>query len=172
MDAKSRTGSGRALSIEELDERPRAGDISPQRTERFRERADLHVDPSVKTEMIDRPAALRTEHAARMRIVDHHDAAELVRDIAETRKCAEVSVHAEDAIGDEQGALAARKLREDRARCRDIAMREYLDGGATETSAVDDARVIQFVGHDDVIAPEERRDSASVRRETTLKDDR
>ena len=115
-------------SIEELDERPRAGDVPPECAERFRERPDLHVDASVKTEVIDRAASLRTEHAARMRIVDHHDAAELVGDVAETRKCAEVSVHAEDAIGDEQRALTTRKLREDRARGRDIAMREHFDG--------------------------------------------
>ena len=167
---RRREQEGPGSSIQELDERPRAGDIAPERAECFRERPDLDVDPAVKTEMIDRAAPLRTEHAARMRVVDHHDAAELVGEIAEPRKRAEVSVHAENAIGDQQRPLPARKIREDGARSRDVAMRKHLDGGATETSAVDDARVIQFVGHDDVIAPEQSRDSARVRRETTLKD--
>ena len=53
----------------------------------------------------------------------------------------------------------------------DVAMRKHFDGRATETGAVDDARVIQFVGDDDVLAAEERGDRARVRRETALKDD-
>ena len=109
---QERTGS----SIEELDERPRAGDIAPECAEGFRQRPDLDVNAAVKTEVIDRAAPLCSEHAARMRVVDHHDAAELVGDVAESRERAEVSVHAEDAVGDEQRALATRKLREDGAR--------------------------------------------------------
>ena len=66
--------------------------------------------------------------------------------------------------------LAARKVGEDRARRIDVAMREHLDGGAAQARAVDDARVIQFVGDDDVVASEECSDGAGVCREAALED--
>ena len=91
--------------IEELDERPAAGDVAAERADRLRQRADLDVDAAVHAEVIDRAAAVRAEHAARMRIVDHHDAAELLGERAQLRQRAEIAVHAEDAVGDEQLAL-------------------------------------------------------------------
>src|SRR4029453_1131109 len=94
---------------------------------------------------------------------------ELVGNLAETRKCAEIAIHAEDAVSDQQCALTTWETLENRPRGCDIPVREYLDCRATETSAVDDARVIQFVRHDHVIASEKRGDRAGICRETTLK---
>ena len=52
--------------------------------------------------MIDGAAAVAAEHAARVRVVDHHDGAVLLGERAELRQRADVAVHAEDAVGDEQ----------------------------------------------------------------------
>ena len=88
--------------VEELDQRARAGDVAAQRADRFRQRPDLDVDAAVHPEMVDGAAAMAAEHAARMRVVDHHDAAELVGQVAQLGKGAEVAVHAEDAVGDDE----------------------------------------------------------------------
>ena len=134
--------------VEKLDERPRPGDVASERADGFRQRPDLNIDAAVQSEVVDRSAAFSAEHAARMRIVHHHDAAELVGQIAESRQCAEIAVHAEDAVGDQQRALSARQLFENAA-CRvDVAVRKHLDGRATETRAVDDAGVIELVRND------------------------
>ena len=86
-----------------------------------------------------------------MRIVDHHDAAELLRERAQTGQRAQVAVHAEHAVGDEQLALAGRQALEHLPRGADVLVREHLDGRLAQAGPVDDARVIQFVGDDDVI---------------------
>ena len=64
--------------IEELDQRAAAGDVAAERADRLRQRADLDVDAAVHAEVIDGAAAVPAEHAARMRVVDHHDAAEFL----------------------------------------------------------------------------------------------
>ncbi len=93
--------------IQKLDERPRARDISAERADGLRQCPDLNVDAAVQAEVIDRAAALFPEHAARVRVVNHHDAAELVGNIAESRQRAQIAVHAEHAIGDQELSLFA-----------------------------------------------------------------
>ena len=66
---------------------------------------------------------------------------------------------------------AGRQILDDLARRVDVLVREDLDRRAAETAAVDDARVIQLVGDDDVFLAEDRRDRAGVRREAALEDD-
>ena len=62
--------------VEEIDQRAAAGNVAAERADRLRQRADLDIDAAVQAEVIDRAAAVSPEHAARVRIVDHHDAAE------------------------------------------------------------------------------------------------
>ena len=120
--------------------------------------------------MIDGAASLRAEHSAGVCVVHHHDAAELVCYVTKTGQRAQVAVHAEHAVGDEQRSLAAGNVREDRAGRRDVAVGKHFDRRATQASAVDDAGVIQLVGNDDVVATEERRDGTGIRCEATLED--
>ena len=122
-------------------------------------------------EVIDGAAAVLSEHAARVGVVHHHDAPYSSASGAEIRQRAQVAVHAEHAVGDEQLALPGRQLAEDLARGVGVAMREHLDGRAAQATAVDDARVVQLVRDDDVLFREDRRDRAGVRREAALKDD-
>ncbi len=91
--------------VQKVDERPAARDVSAEGADGLRERAHLDVDAAVHLEVIDRPAAVFTEHAAGMRVVDHHDAAEFFRQRAEGGHRPEIAVHAEDAVRNEQLAL-------------------------------------------------------------------
>ncbi len=137
--------------VKEVDQRRVAGDVAAEHADRLRQRADLDVDAPVHPEMIDRAAAVLPEHAARMRIVHHHDAAEFLGQRAQVGQGAEVAVHAEHAVGDEQLALRGRQRLEDRPRRSRVLVREHLDRRPAEPGAVDDARVIELVGDDDVI---------------------
>ena len=80
---------------------------------------------AVHAEMIDGAAPVLSEHAARMRIVDHHDAAGLFGQFAELGQRAEVALHAEDAVGDEQLALPGRQA-DDLARRVDVLEEKTL----------------------------------------------
>jgi hypothetical protein len=51
-------------------------------------------------------------------------------------------------------------------------VRENLNRRAAQTRPVDDAGVIELVGHDDVVLGENRGDGARVRGEAALKYDR
>ena len=171
---RAEVGSSRTMAravIQELDQRAAAGDVAAQRADRFRQRADLDVDPAVHAEVIDRAAAVRPEDAARVRIVHHHDAAVLLGQGAQVGNGAEIAVHAEDAIRDQQRALAGRQALQDGSRRPDVLVREHLDGGAAETAAVDDARVIELVGDDDIVLREDRLNRSGVGGEAALKHD-
>src|SRR6188508_2521042 len=99
---RCREEEGPGSPIEEFDERPRSGDVPAERSQRFRERTDLDVNATVESEVIDGAASVRTEHAAGVCVVHHHDAAELVCYVTKTGQRAQVAVHAEHAVGDEQ----------------------------------------------------------------------
>ena len=137
--------------IEEVDQRARACDVAAEHANRLRQRADLDVHTAMDVEVIDRSAAVLTEHAARVRIVDHHDAAELLGQRAQRRQRPEVAVHAEDAVRDEQRTLSGRQRLQDLSRGVDVLVREHLDGRPAQPAAVDDARVIQLVRHNHIV---------------------
>jgi hypothetical protein len=148
----------------------RAGDVAAERADGLRERPDLDVDAPVHVEVVDGAAAVPAEHAAGMRVVHHHDRAEFFGRVAEAWQRAEVAVHAEDAVGDEQLALGGGEIAQDAARGVDVLVGKHLDLGARQTAAVDDAGVVQGVGDDHVVLGEDRRDRARVGREAALED--
>ena len=83
-----------------------AGDVAAERADRLRQRADLDVHAAVHAEVIDGAAAVAAEHAARVRVVHHHDRSRTPRRASHSSGSgAEVAVHAEHAVGDEQLAL-------------------------------------------------------------------
>jgi hypothetical protein len=53
-------------------------------------------------EVIDAAAAVAAEHAAGVGVVDHHDGAVLLAEIGERADGADVAVHGEDAVGDDE----------------------------------------------------------------------
>ena len=137
--------------IEKLDQRLAARDVPAERADRLRQRPDLNVHAAVHPEMIDRAAPVLAEHPAGVRIVHHHDAPELFGQRAQLGHHPDIAVHAEDTVGDEQLALVRRQLLQDFARGGRILVRKHFDRRPAQTAAVDDARVIQLVGDDDVI---------------------
>ena len=107
-----------------------------------------------------------------MRIVHHHDAAGLFGDLAERRQRAEVAVHAEHAVGDEQLALARGQVLEQSRRAASTSLcGKDLDRRAAQPAAVDDAGVVQLVGDDHVVLRQDGGNGAGVGREAALEDD-
>jgi hypothetical protein len=90
------------------------------------------VHAPVAVEVVDGTTAVLAKHAARVRVVDHHDRAVLLGDGAEIRDRTEVAVHAEHAVGDEELSRAHWNLAEDLPCGADIAMREDFDRGAAQ----------------------------------------
>ncbi len=88
--------------IEVVDQVARSADIPAQRADCLGQRAHLHIHASMAAEVIDAAAAVAAQNAGGMRIVDHHDGAILLGQIGEFVNRADVAVHRENAIGDEQ----------------------------------------------------------------------
>ena len=107
-----------------------------------------------------------------MRVVDHHDRSVFFGEVAERGQRADVSVHREDAVGDQQllagFGLDAGKLF---LGVRDVFVAEDENLRLREARAVDDRGVIQRVGDDEVVFAEHGRDGAGVGGESGLEDD-
>ena len=114
---------------------PVARDVAAERAHGLRQRAHLDVDAPVHLEVVHRAAPVPAEHAARMRVVHHHDAAGLFGQVAQRRQRPDIAVHAEDAVGDEQLALRRRQVLDDLARRVHVLVRKDLDGGAAQAAA-------------------------------------
>ena len=119
--------------------------------------------------MVPRPCS--SEHSARMGIVDHHDARVLFGERAQFGQRAKVAVHAEHAIRDEQLSLARRQRAKDRAGSVYVLVWKDLDRGTAQSAPVDDARVVELVGNDDVVLGEDGGHGAGIGREPTLEHD-
>ena len=94
--------------VEKLDEIARAADVAAERADGLRQRADLDIDAAVQVEVVDGAAAVAAQHAGSVRVVDHHDGAVLFRQRGQLRQRADVAVHREDAVGDDQLVARAR----------------------------------------------------------------
>ena len=88
--------------VEVVDQVAAAADVAAQRADGFGERAHLHVDFAVHSKVVDRPAAVAAQHARGMGVVHHHDGAVLLRQRGQLVHGADVAVHGEDAVGNDQ----------------------------------------------------------------------
>jgi hypothetical protein len=167
---RRREQEGPCPVVEELDKGLRSSDVAAEDADGLRQRADLNIDTPVALEMVDGAPPLPAKDTARVRIVHHHDGAELLGDLAESGDRAQVAVHREHTVGDQQFALAGREVFHDAACGIDILVWEHFDRGATQAAAIDDARVVQLVGHDDVFFCEDRGHGAGIGRKSALKD--
>ena len=119
-------------------------------------------------EVIDGAAAVFPKHAARMRIVDHHDRAVFFGERRQLGDAAEIAVHREHAVGDQDLLLGGGQLLDDLASRVDVLVREHLDRRLAQPRAVDDAGVIQLVGNDHVLFGEDGGHGAGIGREAAL----
>ncbi len=102
--------------------------------------------------MICAAPPVAAKHARGMRVVDHHDGAVLFGELGKLVDRADVAIHRKDAIGDQQ--LAARlvlNLLQQLLGVRHVLVAEHLDLRPREPRAVDDARVVQLIGEDEVV---------------------
>jgi hypothetical protein len=105
-------------------------------------------------------------------VVDHHDGAVLVGEVAELVDGADVAVHRKDAVGDEElSAWLVLYLFEELFGVGYVLVAEDLDFGAGEACAVDDAGMVELVGEDEVFFAEDARDRAGVGGKAGLEDD-
>ena len=106
-----------------------------------------------------------------MGIVDHHDGAVLLRQHGQLVHRPDVAVHREHAVGDHQLAagLVGHLLQQFLA-VRRVFVPEHLDLGSRKARAVDDAGVVQLIGEDEVVFPQNGAHGAGVGRKTALED--
>src|SRR5580658_6076844 len=88
--------------IQKIDQVAGAADVSAERADGFGECADLNVHAAMHFEMIYRATTISTEDAGGMGIVDHHDRSILPREFTQRRERADIAVHGEYAVGDQQ----------------------------------------------------------------------
>ena len=90
--------------IQEIDDISCAANVSAQRSDGFRERADLDSNPAVQAEMVDGAAAVLAEDARGVGVVDHDRGAEFFGRLDDAGQRRDVTVHREDAVGHNQAA--------------------------------------------------------------------
>ena len=120
--------------------------------------------------MVHRAAAAPAEHAAAVRIVDHHHRAEFLGDLNQIRERRNVAIHAEHAVGHDELARIAITLPQLGAQRICIAVGEPADGGTAEPAGVDDAGVVELVAQNHVVAPYQRGHGAQIGGEPRLQD--
>jgi len=123
-------------------------------------------------EVIDAAAAIAAENAGGMGVVDHHDGAVSFGQAGELVDRANVAIHGEDAVGDEEFVPGlVLDFFEKFFRVGNILVAEDFDLCAGETSAIDDGGVVQLVGDDEVFFAQDGGDGAGVGGESALEDD-
>src|SRR5439155_13367925 len=93
--------------IEEVDRIAVRTDVAAQGSNRFRKRAHLNVNPAVQVKMIHRSAPVASEYAGRMRVINHHDTAVLLRQFHQSRKGSNIAVHGKHAVANKKLAAFA-----------------------------------------------------------------
>mgnify|MGYP006978591752 FL=1 len=148
-----------------LDERAAARKVSAAGAETLGERAHFHVDivPG-KTEVFVHAAAGPAEHARRVRLVDHQEAAVLLLDAHELRHGGNVAVHAVHALGDDEhlGVLIAAGAENGLER-GGVVVREGAALGVGEARALVDGIVRERVIDDEIALAAEVADDRHIR---------
>src|SRR5215510_11341729 len=94
--------------VEEFNQIARAANVSTEGADGFGECPDLNVDAPVDVEVIDGAAAITSQDARGMSVVNHHDGVVLFGKVAERGQGTDVTVHGEYAVGDDE--LASRLI--------------------------------------------------------------
>ena len=127
--------------------------------------------------MVDRSAAVPTEHARGVGVIDHDGRAECLGRLDDPGEWRDVAVHREDAVGDDQDQPVARRrparpvlarLAQDLAQRVDVGVRVDLARRLRQPHAVDDRGVVERVGHDEVRLAGDGRDDPGVGGEARL----
>jgi hypothetical protein len=106
-------------------------------------------------------ASLPAEHAETMRVVDHQPGVEALGERQQAGQGSEIAVHAEHRVAEDQLASGGARG-EQTFEYRQIGVRVALAVGARELHGVDQGSVVEPVGEDRVVAPDQRRNDPQV----------
>ena len=169
-DAAATAGGGSAVEKmngpgavdEELGQLGRPADVGAVAAEGLAERADQDVHLVLEAGRGDRAAPAGSQAAGPVGLVDHEPAAVAARQLGELRQGRDVAVHREDAVGDDHRGAPARAAQAP-LEVLDVGVAVDEGVGLRQAAAVDDARVVQLVGGDQLALAGERRDRPRVR---------
>src|SRR5215469_1131113 len=145
--------------------------IAAKRANGLRECSHLYVHPRGAVEVIHTAATVAPQHPAGMRVVNHHDRAILVAEVAELVDGANIAIHRKHSIRDDQlTAGFGLDLLQQFLCMRGVLMAEDLDLRAREPRTINDAGMIQLIRDNEVFLPQNARDRAGIGCKSRLED--
>lgn len=150
---------------QQLDDLAPRGHVTARRAaQRLAERARDDVDAALDAAILQGAAPVLADEADGVRIVDHHERAVAVGQIAHALQVRDDAVHREYAVGRDQLEARARRVgfAQLRLEIGEVVVLVAKAPGLRQTNAVDDARVIQLVADDRVVFVEQRLEQAAV----------
>ena len=118
------------------------------------------------------PAPVRPDEADRVGVVDHHERAVALGEVADPGEVGDVAVHREDAVGRDHPGVRAGRLLEARLELVEVAVRVAQPLRLAEPDPVDDRGVVERVGDDRVVGAEQRLEETAVGVEARAEEDR
>ncbi len=145
-----------ATSREQATKPPTEGDG-------FGQRAGPEIDlAGVDAKVLVGAAAGSSENAGGMRLIDQKEAAKLFFDGDEFGQTADVAVHREDAVGDDEGAVGGLTTTDLFAQAFGVVVAEPLDLHAGHAAGIEQAAVTEVIDDDAVGGSEESGNEAQV----------
>src|ERR1043165_3237517 len=86
--------------IEEIDNVACGANVAAENADGFGKCAHLDIHAAVQVEVVHSAAAVASQHAGGVRIVNHHDAAVLLGELHQLRQGSDIAFHGEDAVSD------------------------------------------------------------------------
>ena len=135
----------------------------PQEARLFEKVPIRRSTSSLEPEQLGGARAARSEHADRVRLVDHQPGAVALAQLNDRRQVAEVALHREDAVDDHHHpAAVARRALEHPLELRHLVVAERAQLRAREHAAVQNRRVVGGVADHRVAGAEDGADAADV----------
>src|SRR5664280_2326780 len=135
----------------------------------FRHRSNFDVNFPFEMEMVNDSTPVISQDSLAMRIIDHGDGVVFLRELHNTRKRSNVTIHAEDTVRDNQlGALILLMLLEFLFQACHITMLEGYDLRLAQSASIDDAGMVQLVAEDKVPVMNQCRNRAGICRQASL----
>ena len=154
---------GARLLAQHVDDFPaRRGEAAHRAAERLAQRAGDDVDAAHHAVVLVRAASGRAHEAGGVRVVDHHQRAVTVGQIADLVQLGDRAVHREHAVGDDQLVPLAGGVLQLRFEVGHVIVRVAVALGLAQADAVDDRGVVQRVRDDRVVLVEQRLEHAAV----------
>ena len=97
-----------------------------------------------------------------VRIVHHHQRAVFFREITDAAQVGDGAVHREDAVGGDEPEARAAGFLQPRFEVGHVVVAVAQPLGLAESDAVDDRGVVQLVGNDGIVGPQQGLEQAAV----------